>query len=61
MIKKLDVVGETRMDINGEIINMENKKDVRVKLNKIYERGCLSIRTPEKMSILAVLVNQMRN
>jgi hypothetical protein len=57
-IVKMDKIGETKLAINGEIIDMEKKKEVKAKLTKIYQRGCMSLNTPKNVSIRRILVNQ---
>lgn len=56
VIKRLDRIGEGRIEINGEVIVIEHKKDISAKLKRIYKRGCLDIHTPETLNPKTILV-----
>ena len=56
-ISKLENVGEGRMEINGEIIVIARKKEIKPKLTKIYKIGCLDVQTPSSVNVKTVLVS----
>lgn len=43
------------MEINGEIIVIQRKKEVKPKLLKIYKRGCLDVHTPSSVNVKNIL------
>ena len=43
------------MEINGEIIVIQRKKEVKPKLLKIYKRGCLDVHTPSTVNVKRIL------
>lgn len=42
--------------INGELVNVQNTSGMRMKLEKIYERGCTALKVPENLSCVTVFV-----
>lgn len=47
---------ESLMKLNGELISIDNLNNLRNKLQKIYDRGCTSLKLPENISFYIILV-----
>lgn len=52
---------ENNIKINGELLNFDNVSGIKLKLNKIYERGCINIKIPTNISFTTILVRINHN
>ena len=56
-IEKIDAPNsESRLMINGEIIDVEKREKIRHKFKNIYKRGTHQILIPEELSYRRILV-----